>query len=164
MLGSPLLHLFSKEYGPFDRLLEIGVFLLILYEVVSSIRLRRSDQSRRTLLGQRAMEISRLTTKGLRLKAEVPDPAQHQQDYRPVLAWEDAVRSWAQETNSFLARHSASASAIFLTIMDSASVESAITYSGVPFRLTSDLREIYQRLVVQLSNLAQIARTPEAYF
>ena len=32
MFGAILHHLMSGEYGPFDRLLEIGVFLLIAYD------------------------------------------------------------------------------------------------------------------------------------
>jgi hypothetical protein len=34
MLGVIAKHLLSHEYGPWDRLIELGVFGLILYEVI----------------------------------------------------------------------------------------------------------------------------------
>jgi hypothetical protein len=150
---------------PIDWLMlviEALVLLLILYEViVGDIRHRRERQSR-LAISKRVSELSWLMDKGQRIQTCVPDP--QITNWQLVKPWIDSVQAWKEETNTFLAARSPRASSAFMLITDAGNMDSVVHFSGRQFALTGEVREFYQRLVIQLANLRRIMEQPDAYF
>lgn len=151
---------------PFDWLMlviETLVLLLILYEVIVGIRRHRREEKRAKELAHIIAALSEIMNKGKELQLSVPDPATT--DWPVHDSWMKSVKAWSSDTNTFLATHSSRASSAFLLLLDTASVTSmVIRPNDSSFQLHGYLREYYQRLVVQLSNLRQIMEKPEVYF
>jgi hypothetical protein len=72
MLGPIAKHLLSDLYGPLDRLLEIGVFLLIAYEVIVDVRRHYKETKRRKELDRIVTSLSKLMDKGQSLQESTP--------------------------------------------------------------------------------------------
>ena len=142
--------------------IETAVLALIGYEVIVGAVRHRREQRRRANLNGLVAEISALMEKGLRLRSTVPLPDSNWHLF--VQPWIDSVNHWCEETNGFLATHSARASQAFLLVTDSGSVDNVVQSGGRQFVLLGLLRERYQPFVVQLSNLRRIIERPEAYF
>jgi hypothetical protein len=150
---------------PFDWLMlvvEIAVLLLILYEVVVGIR-RHQEEAKRT--AKLALIVASLATKmdeGYNLQITTPNP---QLDTSTVSDWIQSVRAWAYETEIILNHHSLRAVRAFTLVVDSSEAERMVyPTSGMPFYVTGNLREAYQRLLAQLNNLRNIIEKPEVYF
>ena len=112
MLSMIVKHLLSNEYGPWDRIIEFGVFGLILYEViVNFVRHRRKTKRQKHLAGIVA-ELARFMDKGQQLQRQVPAyfaSSRPQESYK----WIIAVNEWSLGTETYLAKHSGRASLSF---------------------------------------------------
>ena len=148
-------HLLADSYGPWDRLLEIGVFLFIAYEViVGTVRHRRTTR-RQGKLKQIVTSLSQLMNTGRKLQRSVPDTAKEESGVLSL--WMTNTNTWGDKVNEFLAACSPQASEGFLLVHDSSSADSLVfTPSGDFFYLASPIREHYQRLLTQLNNLRHI--------
>ena len=157
-------HLLSDSYGPWDRLLELGVFLFIAYEVIVGIVRHRRATRRQKELKQIVTSLSQFMDDGLGLQRSVPDTAKEESGV--LLSWMMNTNVWGDKASDFLAAHSRQASAAFLLVHDSSSADSVVfTLSGDEFfYLASPIREHYQRLLTQLNNMRQIIEKPEVYF
>ena len=71
-------HLLSDSYGPLDRLLELGVFLFIAYEVIVGIVRHRRATRRQKELKQIVTSLSQFMDDGLGLQRSVPDTAKEE--------------------------------------------------------------------------------------
>jgi hypothetical protein len=157
-------YLLSDSYGPLDRFLEIGVFLLIAYEVIVGIVRHRGTTKRQRELGRIVASLSKLMDKGQALQGSVPDPSRA--DWPILESWIKSVDAWSGEMNAFLflGARSARASASFTLILDSSASDRVVNKPGESFNLHGPTRECYQRLLVQLSNLRGIMEKPDVYF
>jgi hypothetical protein len=156
-------HLLSDSYGPWDRVLELGVFLFIAYEVIVNIVRHRRETHRKKKLKQIVTSLSRFMDEGRGLQGSVPDPAE--EELEVLQSWMLDTGAWGNKVSEFLAVHSQHASAAFLLVHNSSSADSVVfTQSGHFFSLASPVREHYQRLLTQLNNLRHITEKPEVYF
>jgi hypothetical protein len=103
-----LRRLLSNEYGPFDRLVELGVFVFVGYEVIAGWWHRRQGQ-------KRYIELSAIKQDGNRLLrgfafsfTQSADERERERD------WIESVKTWIQGTALFLRKRSAKASLAFL--------------------------------------------------
>jgi hypothetical protein len=144
-------------------IVEVSVFALILFEVISGIIHRRQEHQRRLFINERVLELSRMADKGGRIRSIVPDPSLTS-DYQILARWMNAANEWIKDTDAFLLPLSAHASAAFLLIADAGTMDSVVYSGGRQFALHGEIRECYQRLVVHLENLRRITEIPEAYF
>ena len=155
---------FSGEYGPFDRALEIGVFGLILYEVWIGISVRWKERKRKKLLARIRVVLSHALGHGDQLRQNAPD-AQMQADH--PWSWLKEVDLWSEKTANLISEYSTDAASAFTLIKQSNLFINSVELPnsvGRVFRVESDIRESYQRLVMQLSNLAEIMQKMEIYF
>src|SRR5579863_1680120 len=172
MLSCIARHLWSTEYGPFDRLLEMGVFLLIAYEVVVNVVRHRKDHKREKHLSAIVRSLTELMDKGQQLRWKIPNPTEYgptqivQERYvTKINEWLILVAGWREETNRFMLLHSVRASTTFLLVVNSHAIDNLVTPpNGWSFTLSGHIREMYQLFVAQLDNLRNIAERPEAYF
>ena len=156
--------LISGEYGPFDRALEIGVFGLILYEVWIGIKSRWADRKRKKHLGQIRVVLSQALGRGDQLRQNAPD-VQMEADY--PWSWLKGVDLWSEKTANLISEYSTDAASAFTLIKQSNLFINSVELPnsvGRVFRVESGIRESYQRLVMQLSNLAEIMQKMEVYF
>jgi len=153
----------SGSYGPLDRLLEIGVFVLIAYEVVVGICKRYKERKRRSYLDKMLAALSGFMKKGQQVRQSIPRPLSSQAD--EIQSWMASARVWSTETTEFLDHHSPRASVAFSLIVEAEKADTVVhPKEGEPFHVGGQFRERYQILLVQLDNLRQITRNPEAYF
>lgn len=156
-------HLLGDSYGPWDRLLELGVFLFVGYEVIIGVVRHRRATRRQKELRQIVTSLSQFMDEGLGLQRSVPDTAKEQT--RVLELWMTNTKAWGDKANAFLAARSRQASAAFLLVHDSSSADSIVfTLAGEFFYVASPVREHYQRLLTQLNSLRQIIEKPEVYF
>jgi hypothetical protein len=160
MIALIIKHLFADSYGPLDRFLEIGVLLLIGYEVVVGIRHRRTENRRRSLLNSMVFELSRRMSEGQRLQSTVP----HQIDQAAFRPWVETVGAWAQETGAFLEGHSMRAYSAFSTVAAVGDVRSVASSAEGSVVLLGPALQAYQGLVIRMNNLRGIIENAEAYF
>ena len=162
MIG-PIAKIMSGEYGPFDRIVELGVFTLIAYEVGVGVVRHRWALKRQRELENITKILSDFMFKGQTLQQTVPDSAKaawpaHEE-------WMVAVADWSVNTVQFLSARSQRASASFLLVVSSSDSDSEIIpLDGYSVRLSGIVRQRYQLLVGHLSNLRSIIEKPEAYF
>jgi hypothetical protein len=151
---------------PFDWLMlgiETAVLLLILYEVIVGIARHHGETRRQKELKQIVTSLSQFMDDGLRLQRSVPDTAKEETGV--LQSWMANTKAWGDKTDMFLAARSQQASGVFLLVHDSSSADSIVfTPAGEFFYLASPVREHYQRLLTQLSNLRHITEKPEVYF
>lgn len=102
-------HLLSNEYGPFDRFVELGVFLFVGYEVVIGIWHRHQGKKRSKLIAQRVAAMRDAMSKGQNLVLCVPTSGEP-----TVSDWAQAVSNWTEETRLLLKSYSAHAETNFL--------------------------------------------------
>src|SRR5438876_697870 len=107
-------HLLSDSYGLFDRFLEIGVFLLIAYEVGVGIVRHRRTTKRKNELDRKVATLSRFMGEGQKIQREVPQ----QYDPVPIEEWTNAVNTWSRDTHGFLEKCSPRAAASFVLIAE----------------------------------------------
>lgn len=157
-------HLLSDSYGPWDRGLELGVFLLIAWEVIVNIVRHRGATGRQREVATILTSLCQFMDEGLGLQRSVPDTAK--EEWGVLETWMKNTNAWGGKASKFLAAHSRQASAAFLLVHDSSSADSVVfTPSGDDFfYVASPIREHYQRLLTQLNNMRQIIEKPEAYF
>ena len=116
------------------------------------------------MISERVVELSRLMDKGQREQYCVPDS--QIRDWQAIKPWIDSVAAWTEETNALLAIVSflTRIGLAFMLITDAGNMDSVVYSSGRQFALTGQVRECYQRLVVQLANLRRIMEQAEVYF
>jgi hypothetical protein len=149
MLPSVAKYLMSGEYGPFDRFVELGVFLLVGYEVVMGMRHHRKARSRERCVTQRVAALREAWSKGQELLLSVPGSGAPR-----VAEWATAVSEWNEETRVLLKSYSAHAEAAFmLRIPESPNRYGSI---GAVFE--------YISLLSGVSNLRGIIEKPDVYF
>ena len=150
---------------PFDWVMlvvEILVLLLIAWEIGREEYFRRNDRNRKAALKKIADGISGFIERGQKLVIEVPEC---RDDFSPCHAWMGRVAQWSYETIQFLSTHSPAASAAFLLVGDSQSLDNVVRKrDGSSFRVAGNLREWYQELSVRLSNLHGIKEKADVYF
>jgi len=141
---------------------EILVVLLILYEIIMSEIRSRRDSKRRAFLSERILELSKLKSKGQRIQTTVLDPMIcNPQILKP---WIDAARAWSAETDAVLTNYSKRASSAFLLVTDAGRIDTVVTAHGRHFKVTGEIGDAYQQLVLQLENVGRIIENPAAYF
>lgn len=154
---------------PFDWLMlgvEVAVLLLIAYEVCVGKYRHGKERKRRLTIARIVMNLSEFMDKGQQIQANVPEQFPlDANEYDKFVVFKLAVEHWSNDTSQFLAHHSPRASAAFLLVVDSTSPDSLVyRRNGNTFALHGPLRECYQRLLAQLSNLKNIIEKPDAYF
>ena len=141
-------HLFSGEYGVFDRFLELAVCALILYEVIVGIRQRRESWHRTKVINKRIDAVREIIAKGQGLQNSAPkisDPN--------LQNWVTGVTVWSEETAVLLKSYSRQAEVSF----QYDSRKPASSYMGGA--------ATYQALLAsRLANLRGIMEKPEVYF
>jgi len=156
-------HLFADSYGVWDRLLEIGVFSLIAYEVWVGFYRHRKETRRQNKLNKILASLGQFMDTGQDLQKSVSDP--RYTEFGVLNLWMMSVNAWSLKANEFLSSHSPRAAAAFLLVRDSSSADSVVFLdSGRSFHLGGTVREHYQKLLSQLDNLRQIMEKPEIYF
>jgi hypothetical protein len=91
LVGELVKHLLSSEYGPYDRLLELGVFFLILWEIVNPIAIFRHAR-RRKRLRKVEMVVRDFIASGEDVKRRAP------LTFTPE--WATSVDVWVREVGS----------------------------------------------------------------
>jgi hypothetical protein len=165
--GAIIHHLLSTEYGPFDRFLEIGVLLLIAYEVVVGFLAHRKTKKRARLLNARRKAISALLEKGNALRHETPTNEEAAAERVYPSAWMTAVNAWGDKVRTFLSQSSPSAANTFSLIRDSNASDNIVHLPNSHhdrFHVSGHLREHYQQLVAQLASLTEIMEKADVYF
>jgi hypothetical protein len=157
-------HLLSDSYGPLDRGLEVGVLLLIAWEVIVNIVKHRGATRRQRELKTIVTSLCQLMDEGLGLQMSVPNAVTEEPGV--LEAWMINANVWGGKAGEFLAAHSQQASAAFLLVHDSSKADfMVLTLAGDGiFFLATPLKENYQRLLTQLNTMRQIIAKPEAYF
>jgi hypothetical protein len=123
---------------------------------------RRTGHQRRVFINEKVSALSIFMDKGLRIQEIVPDP-QVTSDFSIIQRWMADVRAWTDETNTLLRTLSPQASAAFMLITAAEKMSTFVVSSGRGFYLMGDVRECYQKMVVQLENLRRIIERPDAY-
>lgn len=164
MIGILLKQLFSGEYGPFDRFLEIGVLLLILYEVLTGIRARWGESGQRKSRRQFVAELSICLDAGAALQQQVPNPYIPSEYNGKLLPWIKKIDEWVDQVNSILKNRTSAASTAFIIVANSHEMDCTVHFPerGI-CRLEGLERETYQRLLAHMRNLHRIIENPEAY-
>ena len=137
-----------NSYGPLDRLLEIGVFLLILYEVIIGVRKNRKEKRRKKQVDERVTALREAMSNGQHLQLSTPAGGSAQ-----VSAWAQAVSNWGEATRKLLKSYSAHAESAFLLQMPMP--VNILGSIGAPFE--------YMQLVSRLANLRGIIEKPDIY-
>lgn len=153
-----LKHLLSNEYGPFDRFLEIGIFLFFAFEIGHGFYTRKKAKERAARIAARADQVFACKIEGQKLWT-VPSRQygdNHNKMFANIKAWESSVQQWITDTNLVLERFSSLASATFL---DDAADGSG-TYDGIP----QQAMHCYRMLNHRLMNLRAILENPDRYF
>src|SRR6266481_1178140 len=157
-------HLLSGEYGPFDRIVELGVFALILYEVIYGIVRQFKDNNRKKFLTRHVEAMSHMLDKGQSIRKSVPKQS-HDRTYDAVEGkiseWKQSAMAWEAETRALLESNSTRASAVF--ILGEYGQQALIIHrdSGDSFPIVEDLRISYQRLTARMDSLINIMEKPE---
>ena len=163
MIGPISRYLMSGEYGPFDRVVELGVLGLIAYEVAVGVVRHRKAVKRQGTLDKITQILSDFMFKGQALQQSVPDP--QQTTWETQEPWMKEVTKWIVDTSQFLQARSTRAGAAFLLVLNSSSSDAElIPLNGYSIRLHGLVRQRYQMLLGHLSNLRGIIEKPEAYF
>ena len=89
-------HLLADSYGPWDRLLEIGVFLFIAYEVIAGTVRHRRTTRRQGELKQIVTSLSQFMNTGRKLQRSVPDTAKEESG---------VLQSWMMNTKQIGRAH-----------------------------------------------------------
>ena len=100
MIGPISRYLMSGEYGPFDRVVELGVLALIGYEVAVGVVRHRKAVKRQRELDNIVKSLTDFMFKGQTLQQNVPDP--QQTDWKAQETWMKAVAEWVVDTAQFL--------------------------------------------------------------
>jgi hypothetical protein len=160
MLGAIAKHFLSSEYGPWDRLIELGVFVLIAYEVIVGIVRHRKEKKRQARLAAISSKLCALMDEGQKIR-EAAVPQWHEQT-----EWMNAMRDWSERTSGYLSALSPSAAAAFGLVVDSPpnTTRAVRMKKGGGFNIAGPLLELYYSHSVQLNNLRGIIEKPEAYF
>jgi hypothetical protein len=159
MLGAITKHLLSHEYGPWDRLIELGVFGLILYEVIVGIVRHRREKKRKTRLAFIVFELHQLMQEGRQIRDSAVA------DQGAQIAWMQAMIYWSDKTAVFLAKYLPTSLTAFHLVHDQPiSLRSVRTKDGGHFNIGGVLLEGYETLSGKLANLRGIIEKVEAYF
>jgi hypothetical protein len=156
-------HLLSGEYGPFDRVVELGVFILIAYEVVVGFTRHRKAAKRQREMDGRVSRVYDFVARGQMLQHAVPADGlvipgtpQAVPTQTAAMQWRTDAQSWIMDTNAFLVACSPQASAKFLD--DSRA--SFFRENNIHRPETQTLLETVNR---RLNNLQDIMQNPSAY-
>ena len=159
MLGTIAKHILSHEYGPWDRLIELGVFALILYEVITGVVRHRNEKKRKARLAFIVFELHRLMQEGRQIK----DSAVAGQEQQ--FAWVQAMTCWSDKTAIFLAKNLPTSLTAFHLVHDHPiSLRSVRAKDGGQFNIGGVLLEEYEAHAGKLANLRGIIEKVEAYF
>jgi hypothetical protein len=146
-------HLMSDSYGPLDRFLEIGVFLLIAYEVYRGVSKSRKSRKRKDEIKSRVATMFVQLVFGQELQRLVP-PATATE--LVVNDWVESVKKWMAETQDILRSYTAQAAAAFLHNPGTM----ILRYTAV----SDHAHERYLMLIQRVNNLKSIMEKPDVYF
>ena len=168
MLGIIVKHLLSREYGPIDRLVELGVFVLIAYEVIINAIRHRREFKHKKRIRVIVKEISKLIDEGRDLQAVVPYAlctSLAGESGQDLNQWVTSITAWRRKVEVYFESRSQNALHVFSIITNAHQMDSLFqTQRMGKIALTGMVRETYQELSAQLSNLGKIVEQPEAYF
>lgn len=158
MFGVLLKHLFSNEYGPFDRVLEIGVFLLILYEIVSPHTLiRRAIRRKRLRKVESSLRGSMTDGEAIRNRVPAWNGSYDAE-------WIKSADSWSAEVERYLVANSEKATAEFRRIRLDQAQRQYVDQHGSIGLVSGGMGDAFQRLNARLENLHRIRQDVERYF
>jgi hypothetical protein len=161
LMGAIVKHLLSNEYGPFDRLLELGVFALIAYEVIVGIRRHRKESKRKSQIAGITATLCEFMEEGRAIREAVPPGG-------PDAAgkWLDEVGAWSEKVRAFLAGRSAVAAATFLLITSQPVAPRMIwkPQDSTRFIIGGIILETYESHSDRLDNLRAIIKAVDTYF
>jgi hypothetical protein len=167
MFDAVVRHLLSNEYGPLDRLIELGVFLLIFVEVVVGLGSYLKRRNRKKFLEGRREWLSQLVAEGEKLRHDTPPEAEWSTGDPALYKWIEQLDSWSGRTVEALKESSPKAAVTFNLFRNSGARE-VIVYTpnkvGRPFQVSGQVRVAYERLVSQLGNLTEIVEKSDVYF
>ena len=146
MLGLIAKLLLLSEYGPFDRLLEMGVVALILYEVIAGISHRRKENQKQ----DRLMKLTTLWLDGTSLSRRQPLPNSTEEVKTQFCK---SVEVWIENTRLLLER---CPRPVQLAFSDPGGI---VGYTGT----TNTVEEASLTLNQKLSNLNNIIYFPTAF-
>lgn len=158
LMGELLKHLLSNEYGPFDRFLEIGVFLLILYEIVSPHALIHRAARKRKLHKIETI-LRRFISDGETMRVKASDWRQPTYDHNLT----QAAESWSIDVEKYLSR-SEKALAEFRRVRLEDTQRLHVNQFGGIGRVSGTKGDFFQLLSSRLENLYRIAHKCEDYF
>jgi hypothetical protein len=161
-----LKHWLFGDYGPLDRLLEMTVVALILYEIIAEVIRRRAEARHKLFIHEQTLALMQRLTKGERLHGGVPNTTNSNQQVadRDNGVWIEQVREWVAGTNSVLSAHSPKASSEFMSLADAGHVNLYVGNAPHGFYLRGESAGWYKALAIHLENLRRIVGTPEAYY
>jgi hypothetical protein len=160
------LYVIALEYGPVDRLLEFGVFLLIAIEGCAAVLFYRQKRKRERHLRTIQESLYAFMTRGQELQRITPRPSHGTAYNDAAWEWATSVGNWGEGIEEFLEQYSPRAASVFGLIVQTGVRENpqvVYTESG-SFPIEGFHRESYQKLIEQLNNLRSIMEKPEAYF
>ena len=144
-------HLFSDSYGAFDRFLEIGVFLLIAYEVGVGIWRGYREHQRTVTIEERVAKLRFALAQGQKILSQSPRGAQTNVDL-----WAKEAAEWIGATCALLVSYSPQAETAFAQEVDAGQILNYPYYTRCPNE--------HHALLTRLNNLKGIIEKPEIYF
>ena len=163
VVGTIIKHWITGDYGPLDRLVELGVFLLIAYEVGLTVRHQWQNRKRAKIVAV----LSDFMFEGQTIARAVPNPdlPKNKYDYSTISEWIKSVQVWRTDVAQSLSAYSSRVASAFLLITDAHNTDNVIQpLEGWSFHVTGGEREAYQTLLSHLDNLRRIIEKPEVYF
>jgi hypothetical protein len=160
LMGTILHHLFSNEYGPLDRFLEIGVFFLILYEIVSPHTLiRRAIRRKRIRRIQANLRV--LFTAGETIRQKVPNWLAS-----PEPEWMEAAQKWIVEAETYLGNQPSDRALIEFRHMGLLESEQrrVMDAQGRIWSVVGVMGDRFQQLSIRMNNLHRLIQETDAYF
>lgn len=158
LMGEIIKHLLSNEYGPFDRLLEIGVFLLILYEIISPYTLIRR-RIRRKRLCKIEGDLRGFITDGEAIRINASDWRQKTYDHR----LKESAEEWTARVEDYLGQSKRALAEFQRIHLEDAQRLHIDEFGGIA-RSSGASGDIVQLLGSRLENLHRIAQRCEDYF
>lgn len=158
-------YLLSTDYGPVDRIVELGIFLLIAYRLIVNSTRHRRDQKQREGLDGLVATLFDLLDEGEHIQCSLGNLKLS--GYAGQTAWINSVRNWTDKTTNFLNTHSHRALLLFQIVSYEVSWRGIIVVqpnSSESFAIEGDAKRSYLGLVSQLDSLRRILERPERYF
>ena len=150
----------EESIRPFDwwmLAIEVGVLLLVAYEVGTTVTHQIKEAKRRKTLHEIEAELRRLIVSGEAIKKAIPE-------YIPDLDWPNSVHKWVEDVEAYLTPLSSKALSEFNSYAHPnpryrdyqgqfGHIRHASGYSG----------DMLETLNMKLENLRRIAQNPDSY-